>query len=124
GETRALYPAIEFRDVAEHGMINGGGKLEALRVDRAAGLHVDEAERARVIGGGRSAAWRERENLEAGRLAVRIGGVKMNADENGIARRVRDASAHFERDKDIVLARHDHAKAFRLQERPQLPRDI
>src|ERR1700674_682094 len=113
GETRALYPAIKFRDVAEHGMIDGRGKLEALRVDRAAGLHVDEAEGERVVGGGRSAARRERKNFEAGRVAGRIGSVKMKADEDGIARGVRDAGAHFERDEDIVLARHDHAKTFR-----------
>ena len=48
----------------------------------------------------------------------------MDADEDGIARGVGDAGAQFERNEDIVLARHDHFKTFGLKKRAQQTGDI
>ena len=48
----------------------------------------------------------------------------MNADENGIARRVGDLRSHFQRHKIIAFASHDHSESFRLQNRAELSDDI
>src|ERR1051326_6828082 len=48
----------------------------------------------------------------------------MDADEDRIPGLVRDPGADFERYEDIVLARHDYLKSFRLEQRPEFPRDI
>ena len=48
----------------------------------------------------------------------------MNADEDRVFCLVRDPGADLERDEDIVLAGHDDLKSLRLEERPELPRDV
>ena len=124
GEAGAFHPAIELRHVAEHGVIDGGGEDEAGGIDRAAGLHVGEARLERVVLGGGSAARREGVNFEAGSLAVTIGGVEVDADEDGILGRVGDARALWQRHEIVAAAGHDHAQAFRFEHAFQASRDV
>src|SRR5436190_1449304 len=48
----------------------------------------------------------------------------MDADENGIARLVGDVGPECEREKDVVLARHDDFESLGLEERAQPARYI
>ena len=109
--------------MAEHRVIDDRGKSEALRVNRAAGLHVHKMQRQPVVVGRRRATWRERKNLEAGRVPVGSA-VEMDADEDGVARLVGDVGANLERDEGIVLTRQDHLEALGLEERTKLARDV
>ena len=107
GETRALDPAIGLRDVSEHRMKDAGGKLEALRINRTAGLHVDETQSERVVSGRGRAPRGQGENLEAG--CVPIGGaVEMDADEDGVAGLIGDVGAKLEWKKNVVFPSQDN----------------
>src|SRR5437868_1120573 len=110
--------------MAAHRMIDDGGELEALRFHRAAGLHVDEMERERVVVRGRRAARSKRENFKTGRAWIAAGGIEMNTDEDRIPGLVRNPRADFERDENIVFAGHDDPESFRLKHWPEFPRDI
>ena len=105
-------------------MINARGKFAALRVEGTAILAIDKAEGEIVVLRRRRTDRRERINFKTNRVRIPIGGVEMNADENGILLRIRDARAQFQRNKDVALARHDDLESFRFEQRSQLTRNI
>src|SRR5205814_982227 len=77
-------------------------------------LHVQETQGKRVVRGRGSAARGEGKNLETARVAIGSG-VEMDADENGIARLVGNVGPKLEREKNIVLARHDYFESPGLE---------
>ena len=48
----------------------------------------------------------------------------MDADEDGILLRIRDAGAQIQGNENIALARHHNFESFRFQQRPELARDV
>ena len=123
-EPRALDATVVLGDVSEERMINTSRKRHALRIDLTARLHVERTRTDRAVRCGWRSARRERKDFEPGGVRVVIRSIEVNADENRIARLIRDLCTHFQRHEIIAFAGHDDAQPFRLQNRAELSSDV
>src|SRR3954470_20489875 len=104
----------------EKRMINARRQGGALRVDRAAWLHVVSFRRDGAVGSRRRTTRRKRKNLKSGGVRIVAAAVEMNAHKNGVTRRVGNLRSDFQWHEVIAFASHDHFESFRLQNRAEL----